>query len=119
MVTIQTATETKAIKDHKCNFCLGEICKGSKYMKSVHKQDFIYSWKTHKHCSEIASKLNMYDYCDEGLTTDAFIEIIKDEYSHIMSNTQNELYEIKDFVLPDFQGRLKFVLNYYNVQQEK
>ena len=49
----------------------------------------------------------------------AFIEIIKDEYSHIMSNTQNELYEIKDFVLPDFQGRLKFVLNYYNVQQEK
>jgi len=115
METIQSPTETKAIKDHKCDFCLGKIEKGSKYIKSVHKYDDIYSWKTHKQCSEIASKLKMYDHCDEGVTTDYFIETIKDEYSNLMSNNQNEKYESKDFVLPNFEGQLQFVISHYGV----
>jgi len=113
METIQYPTETKAIKNHRCDFCLGVIEKGSKYLKSVHKYDVVYSWKTHKKCSEIASKLNMYDNCDEGVTSEDFIEIIREEYSRIMAETQNEKYESKDFILPNFGGQLQFVVDYY------
>ena len=115
MKTIQSPTEIKAVKEHKCDFCLGKIEKGSKYIKSVHKCDYMYTWKTHKKCAEIASKLNMYDNCDEGLTTEDFNESIRFEYNNLMSNTQNEIYESKDFGLPNFQGQLQFVLNYYGV----
>lgn len=57
----------------------------------------------------------MYDNCDEGVTSDFFIETIKDEYSNIMSNTQNELYESKDFVIPNFKDQLQFVMSYYAI----
>lgn len=118
METLQYPTEIKAKKEHKCDFCLEPIQKGSIYLKSVYKYDDIFSWKNHLCCSEIASKLKMYDDCDEGVTTDDFIESIKDQYSKIMSETQNDIYESKDFVYPKFKERLIFVLNHYGVAHD-
>lgn len=114
--TILYPTKTKANKVHKCMFCCQPIAKGSVYLKSTHKFDGdVYAWKTHEHCSEIASKLKMYEHADEGVTTEDFIESINGEYQTIMSETQNELYDSKTFVYPKFLERLLFVLNHHGV----
>lgn len=114
METISYSKLTTAVKEHKCNFCCQPIERGTKYFKSTHSMDGeIYDWKTHQSCSEIADKLKMYDYVDEGVTTDYFIETIKDEYSNLMSKTQNELYESKGFVIPKFTEQLQFVINFH------
>lgn len=106
MEIIQSQTETKAIKNHQCNYCLQQIEKGTKYQKSILKYDIIYTWKNHIHCQEIAKKLNMFDECgDEGLTTDEFIEFINHEYSKISD----------DDISRNFADRLNYVLNKYNI----
>lgn len=115
METIKYPKETKANKEHKCDFCCGKIEKGSTYINGVYKYDGIYSWKTHKSCSEIASKLKMYENCDEGVTTDDFQEFIKHEYSYLMSNFHNEEYEKPDFIIPDFQHQLRFVISHHGI----
>ena len=116
METIIYPTKTKAIKPHQCMFCLQPIDKGSTYLKSTHKLDGqIYAWKTHEHCSEIAHKLNMWDDVDEGVNSDVFIEFINNEYDSIMSKTQTEIWESKDFIIPKFNGRLLFVMNHHSV----
>lgn len=112
ITTIQSAKQTKAKKEHKCDFCLGTIEKGTTYLKSVHVYDSIYTWKTHERCSKIASELKMYDEVDEGVTTEDFYEFIKDRYKVIMSETQNEIYESDSFVFPSFIKQLDFVINY-------
>lgn len=57
METLTYPKETKAIKEHICNFCNSRIPKGDTYFKSTHKFDgMVYDWKSHKHCSEIADK---------------------------------------------------------------
>lgn len=117
MTTIENEHQVKARKDYRCNFCSLPILKGSFYFKSVHKEDEIYSWRVHKHCSEIATKLKMYDHTDEGLGSDLFVEIVKDAYMEIMSKTQNELYKSKDFKYPPFEERLLFVINHYNTSK--
>ena len=115
METIKSATLTSANKSHQCMFCTQSIEKGSKYYKSVHKLDEVYTWRTHVHCAELASKLGMYDNTDDGLTTDMFIEFVKNEYQDIMSNAQNELYEINDFIIPKLKEQLQFVLSHYGI----
>lgn len=114
METISNAKLTTAIKEHRCNFCCQPIGTGVKYFKSTHSMDGeIYDWKTHQECSDIANKLQMYDHVDEGVTTDYFIEAIKDEYSKIMSETQNEIYESKSFVVPNFKEQLTVVIKFH------
>lgn len=115
METIKSPTKIKAAKEHRCDFCLGKIEEGSEYIKSVYKYDFIYSWKAHKKCDEIASKLEMYEDCVDGVTAEGFAEKIRQEYSDLMSKTQNCIYESKNFVLPNFEGQLQFVLAYYGI----
>jgi hypothetical protein len=116
METLSYATKTKAIKDHRCNFCCQPIVKGSIYHKSTHKFDGeLYSWKTHPYCAAIASKLKMYDECDEGVSEDDFNEIIRNEYQEIMCKTQNEFYESKGFEYPKFSDQLDFVLTHHGI----
>jgi len=115
VVTIQCPKETKAKKEHKCDFCLGIIEKGTTYLKSVYVYDSIYSWKTHEKCSKIADELKMYDECDEGVTTEDFHEFINDRYKVIMSETKNEIYESDLFVFPSFIKQLDFVINYHSL----
>jgi len=103
--TLKYKTETKAIKNHKCNFCGGEITKGDIYHKSTHKFDGeVYDWKTHTICSDIANKLNMYDDTDYGLTQEIFVETINEVYYRIDPPSQTKT---------TFNERLNFVINNY------
>ena len=79
METFDSGKRT-ARKEHKCNFCNGVIKKGEEYQYSVHKDDEVYTWKSHINCSELVVLLDMeYDY--EGITGDEFCEYLSD-YIH-------------------------------------
>lgn len=97
-----------ATKEHKCNFCSGVIFKGDKYdwQKFVHDR-VLYEWKAHLSCCDIASKLEMYDYADEGVTEEDFKEIIDQEYNQICYPN-----EIK---IPPFETRLQTVKQKYGI----
>ena len=113
METISYPKLTKAIKQHKCDFCRQPIEKGINYFKSTHVDGGIYDWRTHEDCSYIAEKLKMYDNADDGVSESFFMEEIKDEYSRIMSETQNEVYESESFVIPLFKEQLQLVINFH------
>lgn len=114
METIVSPKLTKAIKEHKCMFCCQPITIGTKYFKSTHVADGeVYDWKTHQQCSWIADKLKMYDQVEEGVTTDDFLESIREEYASIMSKTQTELWESESFRIPQFSEQLIQVLNHH------
>lgn len=92
MKTLKNSTETKAIKEHRCNFCNERIPKGGTYMKSTHIGDGgLYDWKTHKHCNELADILNMYDNVEYwGVDQEQFIESVRYEYKCIMDEMLRE-----------------------------
>lgn len=70
-----------AVKDHKCNFCGGVIKKGESYQWSKHVQDGeLYEWKSHDHCLFLMSNLDMYDYCDDGVDSDTFCEVVREDF---------------------------------------
>ena len=84
MTTLSYPEKTKARKKHRCNYCQYLINEGDTYLKSTHVAfGDIYTWKSHQKCEEIAQKLNMFDECDEGLTSDDFIEHIMNEYDNL------------------------------------
>lgn len=77
--------EVRAKKKHVCDFCGMSISEREKYMKSTYSHEgSLYDWKTHKHCSDIAEKLNMYNDFDDGLTGEDFREIIHDAYFELI-----------------------------------
>ncbi len=79
METIAHPSETKAIKEHNCDFCSEKISVGSIYIKSIHKMDGrIYSFKTHTYCARLAETLKMYDHADEGVTGEIFMETVSE-----------------------------------------
>ena len=112
MEMIQAPTDTKAIKEHRCNFCYQKILTGSIYVKSVWKVDSVYAWKTHKHCADIATKLKMYEDSDEGVDSDAFSEHIKNEYQNIVMKTAPNC---KDIIYPKALERLSFVCDHHGI----
>lgn len=121
METISYAVEVKAKKQHLCNFCCEKISQGETYNKSTHKQDsIVYSWKAHKHCSDIASRLKMYEDCDEGLTGDSFQENIHSEYFDLLVSkfSQNDIAKYSDviqqFRCVRFKDKLNYVIRYYS-----
>jgi len=120
METISYPTDVKAIKEHRCDFCGGRIPKGDTYTKSTHKGDGdIYDWKTHKHCADIATRLKMYDDCDEGLTADGFQESIRNEYYELIlskfSSDDIKKYSIiiQEFRNVVFRDQLGYVIRHY------
>lgn len=70
----------KSRKKHICDFCTGTIEVKKNYERQTNIYDGeIYNWKTHLHCSFIASHYQMYDGCEEyGLTTEDFGEYINE-----------------------------------------
>ncbi len=80
-----------ARKDHRCMFCGGIIKKGEKYDRQTDVDSGeIYDWVNHNKCSKIASQLNMYKDCDDGLDgynfrsyIDNYIE--ENHYDYIMN----------------------------------
>jgi hypothetical protein len=97
----------KARKDHKCNFCGSVIPKGTEYECQAIKADYFYTWKSHLRCRDIVGKLNMLDFCDEGVTDEDFYETIKAEFHNLQTT--------EDYVIPNFQGQLDFVCTKYGV----
>jgi fructose 1,6-bisphosphatase len=121
MKTISEQKEVKAVKEHRCNLCGSKISIGDTYMTSTHKSDGdIYAWKTHKHCSEIADRLKMYEECDEGLTGDDFQETIHGEYFDLMLNkfTKEDVAKYSDVLQQlrnvRFNDKLWYVIRHYN-----
>lgn len=86
METLQNPTKTKAIKEHKCNFCGEPIFKGETYSKSVHLGDSgIYSWKSHDRCDKLTKDLKMWDHVEkDGLTQDDFVESVREAHHDLM-----------------------------------
>ena len=112
---IISSENRKAIKTHTCCWCGGKIIKGETYHYSFLKDDNVYIWKNHLRGGEIVSYLDMFSHCDNGVTEDAFVETIREEYMKIMSNNHNEIYESKDFKYPTFLEQLEFVCDFHKV----
>lgn len=122
MTTLKKPKETKAKKQHSCNFCGLRIPKGDTYIKSTHVYDGnIYDFKSHTWCSDIAEKLNMYETCqyDEVFTEEDFNYIIRKEYFTIMSGKFSEedkkkySKQIDDFKYVQFKHQLGVVIRHY------
>jgi len=120
METLKLQKETKAKKVYSCDFCACRIPKGDTYIKSTHKYDGqIYDWKTHKHCAEIASRLKMYDHCEEGLTQDDFMETIHDKHDDILISMipNDEAQKFSDIIQQlrrvNFRDKLGYVIRHY------
>ena len=67
----------------------------------------LYIWKSHLHCTEIASKLKMYDDCDEGVNESDFCDAINEEYNDLMINNE------KDDIVRTFLQRLHYVCKHH------
>lgn len=103
-----------ARKIHRCNWCLLPIEKGEVYSRqAVVYEGTIFTWKNHKSCADIASKLDMFSHCDEGLSSEEFHESIREEYANLMFQYAPEVYEDGDFSIPPFKDQLEFVKNHY------
>ena len=124
METLTYQKETKAIKEHSCNFCAEKIKVGETYTKSTHKCDGeVYDWKTHLHCANIAERLKMYDAARdsgyEGVTDEFFMETIHCEHDDLMINLlpQNELQKYSDIIQQlrkvRFKDKFGYVIRHY------
>lgn len=120
MDTLSVNKDVKAKKEHPCDFCCEKIKQGETYIKSTHKQDeTIYDWKTHKHCAEIAVRLNMYMGSYEGVTTEDFQETIHSEYFDLViakfSKEDIVKYStiIQELRKVSFNHKLNFVIRHY------
>ncbi len=121
METISYQKEVKANKEHRCNFCCEKIKQGETYVTSTHKQDeTVYDWKTHKHCSEIADRLKMYEDCDEGLTDEGFQETIHSEYFDLLVTkfSKEDVAKYSDVIQQlrnvRFKDKLNYVIRHYD-----
>lgn len=77
-------TQPTARKKHVCDFCGCIIEPGTKYHRHTLVEDGgvgIYDWVTHDECEDIASKLDMYRNCYDGVTQDDFCNYVH-EYTH-------------------------------------
>lgn len=101
MVEILKSIKPIARKEHKCMFCGGVISIRQKYDRQTCVYDgSVYDWITHEECIEIASKLDMYDGCDDnGLNDESFIECIN---QYVYDNHYDDSIDdvAKDWQLP-------------------
>lgn len=88
-----------AKKIHRCDLCGLRIEVGEKYdwSKNVYDRE-LYEFKMHLSCLELANKLDMFDECDEGLTSDDFYEFVEQEYPGSVTglNVKDVLQFVKD-----------------------
>jgi len=86
-----------AKKEHKCDLCGFKIEVGEKYdwQKNIFDGE-LYEFKSHLSCLELASKLNMFEDCDDGLTSGDFVEFVEQEYPASVSGIK--FREVLDFV---------------------
>lgn len=107
MEIINSTKEVKARKAHVCDWCGCTIPVDEKYHTQTLKGDYIYVWKNHIKCGELVRELNMDG--DEGISGEDFYEYITDEFDNIWRKLDEEFYESKDFVIPEFKDQVSFV----------
>ncbi len=92
--------KVKARKSHLCDFCGRRIEKNEIHNTEVMKDDYIYSWKSHLKCLDIAHELRMYDETtDDGLTSDDFWTYITEEYISLKGPKNAAYGDQLDYVL--------------------
>ena len=96
MVTLDRKIRV-ANKEHKCDLCgfKIEVCEKYDWQKNVFDGN-LYEFKMHLSCLELASKLNMFEECDDGLTGDDFIEFVEQEYPSSVAGVK--FSDVLDFV---------------------
>lgn len=125
--TLSGPTETKANKEHRCSFCAEKITVGEIYIKSTHKHDGeVYDWKAHKHCSDIAARLKMYDDAEDGVTDDHFQETIHCEHDDLLIKmfSEEDVKKYSDVIQQirhvRFKDKLRYVIRHYaKIDKEK
>ena len=101
-------TKPKARKEYRCDWCGQTIKVGEVYgRQTLSNNGEIYEWKNHIRCSKIATKLRMFDECDEGLDDDHFQEWIGEEFKELKGNKIEKL--------PKFAEQLDFVCKYHQI----
>jgi hypothetical protein len=120
METLSYPKEVKANKEHRCDFCCDKIRENEKYITSTYKQyGQVYTWKSHTYCSDIASRLKMYEDCDEGVTADDFQETIHSKYFDLILSkfSQEDIKKYSDVIQQFrkvyFKNKLMYVISYY------
>lgn len=94
----------KARKEHQCDWCSQTIQIGEVYDRQALFYDGTAStWKNHRRCSELASKLNMFrETSGEGLSQSDFCDNITEYYMEITNfDRKNKL--------PPFKERIEIV----------
>lgn len=110
MNILRTSTP-KAKNIHRCEFCGEKIKIGEVYENQVIDGSDFYVWKSHVRCSRIASKLNMYDESNEGLTGNDFCECITEQFKDIYRNS----HEGECKIFPEFNNQLDIVCLYHKI----
>lgn len=112
--------QTKARKEHRCNFCNYKIRVGETYEKATYAYDGrVYDWKTHNRCSKLANRLNLYDDVDEGVTMDYFMDAVSETYKDIWidkipKDLRSELSDLmRQLEYVNFYTKLWFVIRHY------
>lgn len=103
MIITLKDSHTIARKEHICGLCECKINKGQKYYRQTNIYDgCIYDWIEHEECRDVASELDMYELCDEGLLPDIFREIL-DECIY-----QEHYDETTDDITEDWQNLTRY-----------
>lgn len=120
METIRYTSDVKAKKEHRCNFCGEKIRVGETYCISTHKNDGeLYDWRTHKHCSDLAVRLRMYDECIEGVTEDDFVGTVSSFHDGLMIEMfqPSEIQKYSDVIQQirhvNFRDKLRYVIRHF------
>lgn len=91
MIQVLRTTYPRAKKEHLCMYCGCKIEVGEVYMRQTNIFDNeIYDWVCHKDCDTVAQELDMFDFCDEGLTDDHFRENINDYIGNELAKTDED-----------------------------
>ena len=105
METLKQSTIV-AKKVHACDWCGLNIEKGETYERCTCVHDgVLYDWKNHISCKQIASKLEMFDYTDEGVTGDDFKENVTEKYNDLTKDDDS-------CVRKSFAEKLEYVKNF-------
>lgn len=93
--------ETKARKQHTCDYCGFKIEVGEHYNKSFNTDGGdVWTWKSHKECQNLCRDMGMFKEVLEGVSYDCFwtyiFEYFKDNSGLDVEETSNR--EILDWV---------------------
>lgn len=111
----------KARKEHTCDLCCNKIDKGKKYRNQFNiESGETYTFKMHTHCENIAMELKMWDECyGGGLNDENFQETIKETFIQKMEIYHSEVFNYEHYQYPDFEGKLKFLCEHYEIPFNK